>query len=126
MGYSRIIVMLYKPNAVVSERTGAGFGDINAQCVSTIESIASSNGRSSDGSRSLELYTGNRILDQFEPWYFAYISPAGAQCPWRSVDSVLESRAPGLLLLKPREGRPVGGPSRRACGSFRTTGRRSA
>ena len=52
--------------------------------------------------------------------------PWGAQCPWWSVDSVLESRAPGLLLLKPREGPPVGGPSRRACGSFRTTGRRSA
>ena len=61
-----------KPNAVVNERTSAGFGDENAQQVSALCDLASGK---THGERSFILHTGNRLLDQFEPWYFAFAFP---------------------------------------------------
>ena len=74
-----------KPNAVVGERTSAGFGDINAQQVSALEAIASQTTAQADVENSLIMHTGNRVLDQFEPWYFAfafsYVFPYGCGMP---------------------------------------------
>ena len=74
-----------KPNAVVGERTSAGFGDINAQQVSALEAVASQTSAQADVENSFVMHTGNRVLDQFEPWYFAfafsYVFPYGCGMP---------------------------------------------
>ena len=60
-----------KPNAVVSEKSSAGIGDMNAQQVAALEALQrESNANAADS--TLTVTTGNRLLDQFQPWYFAF------------------------------------------------------
>ena len=65
-----------KPNAVVLEKSCATAGDVNAQGVDAIRVLAEqtrdANLRGFDKSsmQGLEITTGSRMLDQFEPWYF--------------------------------------------------------
>ena len=65
-----------KPNAVVLEKSCAPAGDVNAQGVDAIcvlaEQTRDANQRGLDksGTQGLEVTTGSRMLDQFEPWYF--------------------------------------------------------
>ena len=61
-----------KPNAVVNERTSSGFGDANAQQVAALHQLASAQ---KPKDQTLIIHTGNRLLDQFEPWYFAFAFP---------------------------------------------------
>ena len=65
-----------KPNAVVLEKSCAPAGDANAQGVDAICVLAQqAGGATLRGSKKpslqgLEITTGSRMLDQFEPWYF--------------------------------------------------------
>lgn len=60
-----------KPNAVVNERTSAGFEDANAQCATALRTIAAQSDKHA-AEEGFVIHTGNRLLDQFEPWYFAF------------------------------------------------------
>ena len=90
-----------KPNAVVNERTAAGFGDENAQHAATLHAIASGSQHSADS--AIVIHTGNRLLDQFEPWYFAFafafLFPYGTGMP-----------DPPAWSTKPRYRRPANAP----------------
>eukprot|EP00435_Cladocopium_sp_Y103_P058343 s631_g20.t1 len=74
-----------KPNAVVGERTSAGWDDINAQQVAALHAVASHTQPDSKGEPGLVIHTGNRLLDQFESWYFAFafafLFPYGSAMP---------------------------------------------
>ena len=75
-----------KPNAVVSERTTMGLGDINAQQVAGLHAVTSGDNRAEASDLdTLILQTGSRVLDQFRPWYFsfafAYVFPFGGGMP---------------------------------------------
>ena len=60
-----------KPNAVVNEKSSGGIGDTNAQQVAALEALQrGANAGAGDG--VLTVSTGNRLLDQFQPWYFAF------------------------------------------------------
>ena len=61
-----------KPNAVVNEKTSAGAGDVNAQQVTALEATQTQTNGDEDLRAALTVATGNRVLDQFEPWYFAF------------------------------------------------------
>ena len=60
-----------KPNAVVNEKSSAGMGDVNAQQVAALEATRTQNDTAPLQSE-ITLITGNRVLDQFQPWYFAF------------------------------------------------------
>lgn len=60
-----------KPNAVVNEKSSAGMGDVNAQQVAALEATQTQKELAPLQSE-ITLFTGNRVLDQFEPWYFAF------------------------------------------------------
>ena len=60
-----------KPNAVVNEKSSAGMGDANAQQVAALEATQTQKAPAPLQSE-ITLFTGNRVLDQFEPWYFAF------------------------------------------------------
>ncbi len=60
-----------KPNAVVNEKSSAGIGDTNAQQVAALEALQR-DGTADAGDSVLTVATGNRLLDQFQPWYFAF------------------------------------------------------
>ena len=68
----RELATMCKPNAVVNERTSDGFGDDNAQQVAALYALAQPQPQSGE---TLVVHTGNRLLDQFEPWYFAFAFP---------------------------------------------------
>ena len=74
-----------KPNAVVGERTSAGLADSNAQQVAALHAVASQSQHSSLEETTLTIHTGNRLLDQFESWYFAlafaFLFPYGSAMP---------------------------------------------
>ena len=74
-----------KPNAVVGERTTCGAGDINAAHVAALRAAADQHQASSSETKTTAIYTGNRLLDQFEPWYFAFafafLFPYGSGMP---------------------------------------------
>ena len=65
-----------KPNAVVLEKSCALAGDANAQGVDAICVLAQQThgagvcGSKTSSMQGLEITTGSRMLDQFEPWYF--------------------------------------------------------
>ena len=62
---------LLKPNAVVLEKSSAGFHDINARHVSAMEDIVHhSDGTAETTLPEVVLYTGTKLLDQFQPTYF--------------------------------------------------------
>eukprot|EP00438_Fugacium_kawagutii_P033974 Skav228932 [mRNA] locus=scaffold2181:248822:258688:+ [translate_table: standard] len=61
-----------KPNAVVNERTTNGCGDVNAQQVAMLRGVANESASRTEAEQNISIYTGNRLLDQFEPWYFAF------------------------------------------------------
>ena len=61
-----------KPNAVVNESRSAGIGDINAQQVTALEAWRTHTDDGHGAQDALTVATGNRVLDQFEPWYFAF------------------------------------------------------
>ena len=73
-----------KPNAVVGERTSAGLADINAQQLAALHAVASQSQPSMEET-TLTIHTGNRLLDQFESWYFAlafaFLFPSGSAMP---------------------------------------------
>jgi len=58
-----------KPNAVVNEKSSAGMGDANAQQVTALEATQT---QTDAVHAAMTVATGNRVLDQFEPWYFAF------------------------------------------------------
>ena len=64
-----------RPNAVTDEKSGEQGGDINSKGVSAIESLVSKLQNLVPGEerdkKELTLTTGNEMIDQFEPWYFA-------------------------------------------------------
>ncbi|CAL1148725.1 unnamed protein product [Cladocopium goreaui] len=67
---------LLKPNAVVLEKTTAGCHDLNAQHVSALEEIVTrSLPASAQPLPEVTLYTGTKLLDQFQPLYFALAFP---------------------------------------------------
>ena len=67
---------LLKPNAVVLEETTAGCHDLNAQHVSTLEEIVTrSLPAPAQPLPEVTLYTGTKLLDQFQPLYFALAFP---------------------------------------------------
>eukprot|EP00438_Fugacium_kawagutii_P012955 Skav231714 [mRNA] locus=scaffold1306:362022:371836:+ [translate_table: standard] len=66
------LAYMCKPNAIVSERTTSGCSDVNAQHVAMLQSVAGKKAGKDDVEKSTVIYTGNRLLDQFEPWYFAF------------------------------------------------------
>ena len=61
-----------KPNAVVSERTSGGFADPNATHVAALQAAVETGEACRAETATAVVYTGNRLLDQFEPWYFAF------------------------------------------------------
>ena len=61
-----------KPNAVVSERTSGGFADPNATHVAALQAAVQTGEARRAETTTAVVYTGNRLLDQFEPWYFAF------------------------------------------------------
>ena len=73
-----------KPNAVVGERTSAGLADINAQQLAALHAVVSQSQPSMEET-TLTIHTGNRLLDQFESWYFAlafaFLFPYGSAMP---------------------------------------------
>ena len=65
-----------KPNAVVSERSGVGLGDANTRQVAALEATAAHvHGGALPDSMHATLVTGNRLLNQFQPEYFAMAFP---------------------------------------------------
>eukprot|EP00435_Cladocopium_sp_Y103_P050038 s669_g15.t1 len=74
-----------KPNAVVSERTSGGFADPNATHVAALQAAAETSEACRAETTTAVVYTGNRLLDQFEPWYFAFafafLFPYGSGMP---------------------------------------------
>ena len=60
-----------KPNAVVNEKSSAGIGDTNAQQVAALEALQRDS-QTDAADSALTVTTGNRLLDQFQPWYFAF------------------------------------------------------
>eukprot|EP00435_Cladocopium_sp_Y103_P055193 s336_g18.t1 len=67
---------LLKPNAVVMEKTSAGYQDLNAHHVSALEEIVTrSQPTSAQPLPEVTLYTGTKLLDQFQPLYFALAFP---------------------------------------------------
>ena len=67
---------LLKPNAVVLEKSSAGFHDINARHVSAMEDIVHhSDGTAEATLPEVDLYTGTKLLDQFQPTYFGLAFP---------------------------------------------------
>ena len=67
---------MLKPNAVVLEKTSAGCQDVNAQHVSALEEIvARAEPASAQPLPEVTLYTGTKLLDQFQPLYFALAFP---------------------------------------------------
>ena len=74
-----------KPNAVVSERTSAGFADPNATHVAALQAAVGTAEACKAETTTAVVYTGNRLLDQFEPWYFAFafafLFPYGSGMP---------------------------------------------
>ena len=67
---------LLKPNAVVLEKSSAGFHDINARHVSAMEDIVHhSDGTAETTLPEVVLYTGTKLLDQFQPTYFGLAFP---------------------------------------------------
>ena len=67
---------LLKPNAVVLEKTTAGCHDLNAQHVSALEDIVTrSQPAPAQPLPEVTLYTGTKLLDQFQPLYFALAFP---------------------------------------------------
>ena len=73
-----------KPNAVVGERTSAGMCDTNADKVLALRQLAAQSRGFADEAE-ITIHTGNRLLDQFEPWYFAFafafVFPYGTGMP---------------------------------------------
>ena len=61
-----------KPNAVVNEKSCAGMGDVNAQQVTALEATLTETDTGEGSRAAMTIATGNRVLDQFEPWYFAF------------------------------------------------------
>ena len=74
-----------KPNAVVSERTSGGFADPNATHVAALQAAVGTAEACKAETTTAVVYTGNRLLDQFEPWYFAFafafLFPYGSGMP---------------------------------------------
>ena len=75
-----------KPNAVVLEKSSAGFHDINARHVSAMEDIVHHNsGTAETALPEVVLYTGTKLLDQFQPTYFGlafpFVFPYGVGMP---------------------------------------------
>ena len=67
---------MLKPNAVVLEKTSAGCQDVNAQHVSALEEVvARGEPASAQPLPEVTLYTGTKLLDQFQPLYFALAFP---------------------------------------------------
>ena len=67
---------MLKPNAVVLEKTSAGCQDVNAQHVSALEEIvARAEPASARPLPEVTLYTGTKLMDQFQPLYFALAFP---------------------------------------------------
>ena len=67
---------MLKPNAVVLEKTSAGCQDVNAQHVSALEEIvARAEPASAQPLPEVTLYTGTKLMDQFQPLYFALAFP---------------------------------------------------
>ena len=67
---------MLKPNAVVLEKTSAGCQDVNAQHVSALEEVvARAEPASAQPLPEVTLYTGTKLLDQFQPLYFALAFP---------------------------------------------------
>ena len=60
-----------KPNAVVNENSSGGIGDTNAQQVAALEALQRG-ANAGAGDSVLTVTMGNRLLDQFQPWYFAF------------------------------------------------------
>eukprot|EP00435_Cladocopium_sp_Y103_P055924 s387_g18.t1 len=72
----REFTRLLKPNAVVLEKSTAGFHDINARHVSAMEDIAHRNDATAEAALpEVVLYTGTKFLDQFQPLYFGLAFP---------------------------------------------------
>jgi hypothetical protein len=92
-----------KPNAVVGERTTNGFGDVNAAHVAALRAAVDQRDGSSGEPKTAVIYTGNRLLDQFEAWYFAFafafLFPYGSGMP-----------DPPSWSNKPRHRRPPDAP----------------
>lgn len=61
-----------KPNAVVNEKSSAGMGDVNAQQVTALEATQTQTDTGESSRAAMTIATGNRVLDQFESWYFAF------------------------------------------------------
>ena len=75
-----------KPNAVVLEKSSAGFHDINARHVSAMEDIVHHNsGTAETALPEVVSYTGTKLLDQFQPTYFGlafpFVFPYGVGMP---------------------------------------------
>ena len=67
---------MLKPNAIVLEKTSAGCQDVNAQHVSALEEVvARGEPASAQPLPEVTLYTGTKLLDQFQPLYFALAFP---------------------------------------------------
>ena len=67
---------MLKPNAVVLEKTSAGDQDMNAKHVAALEDVvARSQAGPGQPLPEVTLYTGTKLLDQFQPLYFALAFP---------------------------------------------------
>lgn len=64
-----------KHNAVVAERTSGEPGDANAQHVAALEALAALGRTTPSADGGVTIYTGNRLLDQFEPCTSRWLSP---------------------------------------------------
>eukprot|EP00435_Cladocopium_sp_Y103_P006429 s3270_g2.t1 len=84
--------------------TAAGQGDENAQHAAALHAIAAGSQHAMHGADdAIVIHTGNRLLDQFEPWYFAFafafLFPYGTGMP-----------DPPAWSTKPRYRRPPDAP----------------
>ena len=71
---SREFARMLKPNAVVLEKTCAGFQDVNSQQVTRLQNIVQET-QTKPVLPEVVLYTGTKLLDQFQPTYFALAFP---------------------------------------------------
>eukprot|EP00438_Fugacium_kawagutii_P006753 Skav200266 [mRNA] locus=scaffold4437:38715:48406:+ [translate_table: standard] len=72
----REFTRMLKPNAIVLEKTSGGFHDVNAKHVSTLETVVEQTTPVAQTDlQQITLYTGTKLLDQFQPCYFALAFP---------------------------------------------------
>ena len=104
---TREFARMLKPNAVVLEKTCAGFQDVNAQQVTRLENIVhETHVNKPEALPEVVLYTGTKLLDQFQSNYFAlafpFVFPFGLGMPdppeWSKQQRPRHADEPWLTL----------------------------